>query len=53
MSKTKTNQPDLTDEEAQQVATRIVHLAGVKPTDDDDAKLKKIVNFIHEHHLVE
>jgi len=43
---------DLTDEEAQQVATKIAHLAGVEPLDDDDTKLKKIVDFIHEHHLV-
>lgn len=44
---------ELTDEEAQQVATKIVYLAGVNPADDDDTKLKKIVEFIHDHHLVE
>ena len=43
---------DITDEEARQGAIKLVALAGVTPTDNEETAQKKIVDFIHEHHLV-
>ena len=44
---------ELTDVEAYQIANKLVTLAGVNPADDDDTKLKKVVEFIHNKHLME